>query len=171
MEKEHKYVLGSKMLQINNPRDIDEITFVDKPSWQVRENGKRSIPFVKMIIDGFTKGKNKPNDFFKAMYIYQQSAPFFEDYNYPFKDFNIFDYKEVWIEQLKGYMNYPATEETAIKGDILPKNFYHILYQYHMIQENVHHISDEARINVQKIHDLEMPSSYFYELRELINKL
>jgi hypothetical protein len=40
-----------------------------------------------------------------------------------------------------------------------------------MIKENTHQISDEAKINVQKIHDLEMPSSYFYELRELINSL
>lgn len=168
---EHKYVLGSIMLQMSNPRDVDEITFVDKPSWEARGQGKRSIPFVKMVIDSFINGKNKPNDHFKSMYIYQQSASFFEDENYPFKDFNILEHKAVWIEQLKGYMNYPATEEMATKEDILPKNFYHILYQYNMIVENAHWISDEARVNVQKIHDLEMPSSYFYELRELINNL
>jgi hypothetical protein len=40
-----------------------------------------------------------------------------------------------------------------------------------MIKENTHQISDEAKINVQKIHDLEMPSSYFYELKDLINSL
>lgn len=168
---ELKYVLGSQMLLMNNPRDVDEITFVDEPSWKVRENHKRSIPFVKKIIDSFTEGKNKPNDFFKTMYIYQQSASFFEDENYPFNDFNILEHKEVWIEQLKGYMNHTSTEENAIKENILPKNFYHILYQYNMIVENAHWISDEARVNVQKIHDLEMPSSYFYELKELINNL
>lgn len=168
---EHKCILGSKMLQIKNPRDVDEITFVDKPSWQVRERGTRSIPFMKIIIDSFVKGKNKPSDHFKSMYIYQQSAEFFDDENYPFGDFNILEHKDVWIEQLRGYMNLASTEEMAMKEDILPKNFYHILYQYNMIVENVHLISDEARVNVQRIHDLEMPSSYFYELRELINKL
>ena len=40
-----------------------------------------------------------------------------------------------------------------------------------MIMENAHWISNEAKANVQKIHDLEMPSSYFYELRDLINNL
>lgn len=168
---ENKYVLGSKMLRMNNPRDTDEVTFVDKPSWQVRERGKISIPFVKMVIDSFTDGKNKPSDHYKSFYIYQLSAPFIEDENYPFKDFNILEHKDVWVKQLKGYMNHPATEEMAMKEDILPKNFYHILYQYNMIVENAHWISDEARENVQKIHDLEMPSSYFYELRELINSL
>lgn len=168
---EIKYVLGSKMLRMNNPRDVDEITFVDEPSWKVREHGKRSIPFVKMIIDSFTKGENNPTDFFKSLYIYQHSAPFIEDENYPFGDFNILEHKDVWVEQLRGHMNLTSTEEMATKKDILPKNFYHILYQYNMIVENAHWISDEARVNVQKIHDLEMPSSYFYELRELINNL
>lgn len=168
---EHKYVFGSKMLLINNPRDIDELVFVDKPSWMVREKGCRSIPFYKGLIDRFCRGKNMPSDAFKSLYIYQLSAPFIEDENYPFKDFNILEHKDVWVKQLKGYMNHPATEEMAMKGDILPKNFYHILYQYNMIVENAHWISDEARANVQKIHDLEMPSSYFYELRELINSL
>ena len=168
---EYKFVLGSKMLRMNNPRDIDEVTFVDKPSWQVRERGKISIPFFRMIMDSFICGENEADDHYKASYIYQLSAPFIEDENYPFKDFNILEHKDVWVEQLRGYMNHPATEEMAMKGDVLPKTFYHILYQYNMIVENVHLISDEARVNVQKIHDLEMPSSYFYELRELINNL
>mgnify|MGYP006988383097 CR=1 FL=1 len=68
-------------------------------------------------------------------------------------------------------MNAEKTEEWAFKTNILPKQFYHILYQYYMIIENTHWISDSAKVDVQKIHDLEMPSSYFYELRDLINSL
>ena len=40
-----------------------------------------------------------------------------------------------------------------------------------MIKENTHWISEEAKAEVQKIHDLEVSSSYFYELRDLINSL
>jgi hypothetical protein len=40
-----------------------------------------------------------------------------------------------------------------------------------MVLENAHFISDEAKVDVQKIHDLEMPSNYFYELRDKINRL
>jgi hypothetical protein len=40
-----------------------------------------------------------------------------------------------------------------------------------MIKENTHWISEPAKELVQKIHDLEMPSSYFYELKDLINSL
>jgi hypothetical protein len=54
---------------------------------------------------------------------------------------------------------------------MLPKQFYQLLYQYYMIKENTHWISEEAKAEVQKIHDLEMPSSYFEELRALINSL
>lgn len=167
----YKYVLGSKLLKLANSRDTDEITFVDKPSWEVRESGKRSIPFLKKIIDSFINGKNTIKDPFKSLHLYQQSALFFEDANYPFKDFNILEHKRVWIDQLKGYINYASTEERALKNETLPKNFYHILYQYYMITENVHFISESAKAEVQKIHDLEMPSSYFYELRDLINTL
>ena len=167
----YKYVLGSALLHLNNSRDVDEITFIDKPSWEVREQGCRSIPFIKKLIKSFIEGKNKPTDHFKSLSIYQQSAPFFEDKSYPFNDFNILDHKAVWIDQLKRYANDSSVEEKAIAGEVLPKNFYHLLYQYYMIVENTHWISNEAKVNVQKIHDLEMPSSYFYELRDLINSL
>ena len=40
-----------------------------------------------------------------------------------------------------------------------------------MITEGVHFISEAAMVDVQKIHDLEMPSSYFYTIRDLINGL
>jgi hypothetical protein len=40
-----------------------------------------------------------------------------------------------------------------------------------MISRNTHWISGLEKAVVQKIHDLEMPSSYFYELKELINTL
>lgn len=168
---EHKYILGSKMLQMANPRDVDEVTFVDKKSWEVRESNKRSISFTKKIIDSFINGNNTTKDPFKSLYLYQQSVGFFTDEAYPFKDFNILDHKQVWGTQLKRYMNHDTTEARALKNELLDKTFYHILYQYYMIKENVHWISDEAKAQVQKIHDLEMPSSYFYELRDLINSL
>ena len=75
------------------------------------------------------------------------------------------------MQWLKAFINSPAAEKLAKKNEILSKPFYHILYQYYMIIENAHWISDEAKANVQKIHDLEVPSSYFYELRDLINNL
>jgi hypothetical protein len=81
------------------------------------------------------------------------------------------EHKEVWIKWLKAYMNDANVEQKTMGGTTLPKTFYHILYQYHMIQENTHFISDEEKVDVQKIHDFEMPSNYFYTLRNLINNL
>lgn len=166
-----KYLFGSKMLKLENNRDEDWLTFTTDNAKTARENGYKSIPFYQTIINFFVRGKNIKSDPFNALFLYQLSTDFIDDAEYPFKDFNILEYKEVWKEWLKEYVNSENIESWATKADILPKQFYHLLYQYYMITENAHWISDSAKAEVQKIHDLEMPSSYFYELRDLINSL
>ena len=168
---QHKYLFGSKMLKLNNNRDEDWLTFIDESAKVARETKCHSIPFYKALIGCFTRGAYIQQDHYNALYLYQLSAPFINDANYPFNDFNVLEHKDVWVKWLKAYMNAEEIEQKALKNDMLPKTFYHILYQYHMITENVHFISDEAKVDVQKIHDLEMPSSYFYELRDKINSL
>lgn len=168
---ECKYLFGSKMLRLCNCRDEDWLTFVDKRGAEIKTSSERGIPFYTKMLERFMLGKNKADDVFKALYLYQLSAPFIEDDNYPFNFFNILEHKNAWIEQLKGYINLEKTESQATRDDILPKKFYHLLYQYHMINNNVHFISEAAMVDVQKIHDLEMPASYFYEIRNLINGL
>lgn len=171
MNCQYRYLFGSKMLKLDNPRDEDWLTLVNIPRRQPRAKDERRIDFLEFRIKTFVEGKNVPSDADKAWVFYQLSCGFHNDANYPFNNFNILEHKEVWIAHLKNYMNLPETEQNAINKDILPKKFYHILYQYFMITEDVHFISDEAKVNVQKIHDLVMPSSYFYELRDLINSL
>ena len=166
-----KYLFGSKMLKLENAHDEDWLIFVDCKGKEAAAMGCRSIPLYKAVIGHFNKGKNIKRDYHKAVILYQLSVGFINDADYPFKDFNILEHKEVWNKWLKAYINHAETESLATKTDTLPKQFYHLLYQYHMIIENIHFISDEAKVNVQKIHDLEMPSSYFYELRDLINSL
>lgn len=166
-----KYLFGSKMLKLDNNRDEDWLTFTTENAKIANTMGYRSIPFHQTLIDFFVRGKNIKPDPFNAWYLYQLSTGFIDDAKYPFGDFNILEHIKVWKEWLKAYMNGKKVEDWATKTDILPKQFYHILYQYYMITENVHFISDEAKANVQKIHDLEVPSSYFYELRDLINSL
>ena len=136
-----------------------------------KKQGYRSIPFNLTIIKHFIDGNTQADDDYKATALFQLSNGFHSEEDYPFKEFNILNHKEAWANQLKSYMSLPETEFFALKEKLLPKRFYYIEYQYYMIKENVHFISDEAKINVQKIHDLEMPSSYFYELRDLINSL
>lgn len=169
--EQHKILFGSKMLRLENNRDEDWLTFIDEDASTAREQGCKSIPFYKNIIKFFTKDKNIKPDIFSALYLYQLSVGFTDNASYPFSDFNIFEHTKVWKEWLKAYINSAPTEEWAGKNEILPKQFYHILYQYYMITEDTHFISDEAKAKVQKIHDLEVPASYFYELKEMINSL
>ena len=167
-----KYLFGSKMLKLDNPRDEDWITFVDAPLG-ARKMGlqEQRIGFRRSVTQAFIESKTPHNDHYTCWKLYQTSAGFHDDPDYPFSDFNILEHKPVWIMHLKNFMSLGSTEQMALKGATLPKIFYHILYQYHMIVENTHWISDEAKVNVQKIHDLEMPSSYFYELKDQINNL
>lgn len=167
----YKYMLGSKMLKLKNARDEDWVSFVESEGKDITEIGYRSLPCERTILKHFINGKNIKPDHYKAVILYQLSAGFIDDAEYPFKDFNILEHKEVWKQWLKAYINEEKNETWATKTDILPKQFYHLLYQYNMIVEDTHWISDEAKADVQKIHDLEMPSSYFYELRGLINQL
>lgn len=169
--REYKYLVGSKLLKLTNNRDEDWITFVSEKSKVAQKTGKHSISFYQTLVKLFSSGKNIKADPFKALYIYQLSNGFITEEDYPFKDFNVLENKETWASWLKAYINASTTEAWATETDTLPKQFYHPLYQYYMIKENTHWISEEARAKVQKIHDLEMPSSYFEELRALINSL
>ena len=168
---EYKCLFGSKMLKLNNNRDEDWYIFVDKRGRDIKEKGYASISAYTKMINDFILGKGIGRESFKVFFLYQLSSPFINEENYPFNFFNILKYKSVWTEYLKAFINLEKAENLSQKADVLPKQFYHILYQYYMITENVHFISDEAKAQVQRIHDYEMPSSYFYELRDLINSL
>lgn len=165
-------LFGSKLLRLANCRDEDWKTYINLRPSEITDQNIQSIPFNNNIINNFATGRNAVVDHFKACTLYQMSSNFHENIlDYPFVHFNIFNYKTTWITQLKNYINSDEAVSRAIQSDMLPKQFYHLLYQYYMIKEDTHWISDEAKAKVQKIHDLEMPSSYFEELRSLINSL
>ena len=166
-----RYLFGSKILGLDNCHDEDWYAFFDTKSSNLENKNDLSIPLYNAIIGNFIKGKNMPADHLKATFLYQYSTGFHSEEDYLFNYFNILEHKSVWIDCLKSYINSEKAEQYAFSGNVLPKRFYHFLYQYYMIIENTHLISDKTKVNVQKIHDLEMPSSYFYELRDLINNL
>ena len=163
-----KILFGSKMLKLNNPRDEDWKEYKDNPIKGIDP----CIEVEKKFVKSFVEGRNLKQDVFKARTLYQMSCGFHEHVpDYPFAEFNILSHRRVWIAHLKQYLNLPELEQKAISENKLYKRFYHFAYQYYMIKENTHWISEEGLAIVQKIHDLEMPSSYFYELRDLINSL
>lgn len=166
-----KFLLGSAMLGLKNNRDEDWVEFVDKMGKEINIQGQRSIPYNQFSIKYFISGEHLKANEYNAIYLYQLSNGFMHGEDYPFESFNILDHKEIWVKWLQHYLNSDKIEQMAIKKDVLPKHFYHILYQYYMIKENMHWISEESKEEVQKIHDLDIPSTYFYTLKELINSL
>ena len=167
----YTYLVGSKMLGLQNCHDEDWLTFIDEKSSIARESGCHSISFYKNIIRQFKEGQIIHFDYFKALFIYQLSSGFFDDEGYIFKDFNILEHQVVWKKWLKAYVNSEAISNRILKDSRIQKWCYHLLYQYYMIKENTHRLSEEAMSEVQKIHDLERPSSSFEELKALINSL
>lgn len=145
------------MLKLKNCKDIDYIP-----------NSK--IPSITAILNEYTQGNNHPLDAYKTLYLYQLSNGFHNEESYDFKDFNIFNYKTIWIQQLQNHFAILNLQQIA-QLQVLPKFFYHYLYQYYMIIENTHYISNGAKEPVQKIHDLQMPGEYVYELSNLIYSL
>jgi hypothetical protein len=158
------------MLKLDNCSDEDWVVFVDDSRPYVGKIATRSYPFYSRLVDNFKKGRNADGDPYKALFLYQMSKGFHEDSEYPF-DFDILQYKDIWAKCLKTYINKPEVEQSALKSGSLPKKFYHLLYQFVMITENTHFISDREKAIVQKIHDHQMPSDYFYVLKNLINDL
>ena len=168
---QYKYLFGSKLLRLKNCRDEDWVTFSELRPRKAMEIKCRSIPAQTFLINDFIKGDVRHPDVFKANYIFEMSVGFHDEDDYPFKSFNILEHRDAWIKNLKALINSEEFEREMTLGETLRKPCYKMLYQYYMISENEHFISDKARVNVQKIHDYEMPSSFFYELRELINSL
>ena len=155
-----KYLVGSQMLKLANFRDSDLI-----------ELGDYSKAFIVKALPNFIAKNICPGDAFFGRHLFQYSNEFHIGHKeYPYKDFNIFDYKETWISCLKSYIAFLDLNLNK-NTTHLPKHLWNALYQYYMIKENTHWISEEAKAEVQKIHDLEMPTSYFEELKALINSL
>ena len=164
-----KYLVGSKMLKLDNCRDTDYMYI--KEENEVSDEKGRTVRFQNFIIESFIRTKDIKSDPCKSWLLYQVTTGFHEEDDYPFK-FDIRDYKDQWIKHLQAYLNDADVERRYTeRGEILPKEMYHFEYQYHMILENKLWLDGEAKDVVQKIHDLEMPVSYFYELRDKINAL
>lgn len=164
-------LFGSQLLKLDNCRDEDWCEYADvAQTAEVSSNSPRSIQATKDFLENFKRGAVPAGDNYSTLMVYQFSDYWHKE-EYPFAGFNIFEHQKEWIRHLKGFMNDENIERNALKKEKLQKEFYHIVYQYYMIKEQQFDISKEGRLLVQKIHDLEMPSLFFYELKKQINQL
>lgn len=157
-----KYLIGSKLLLLDNCRDEDWITLSE---------GSKKLRIHEKMIENFMKGKNYPGDSYKGRVLYQLSNGFYADSaEAPFPHFNILEHKENWIQCIKSRFAFYDID-TIAQLEILPKYFYHFIYQYYMIKENTHYISEEGKSIVQKVHDLEKPGYFIYIINDMIKEL
>lgn len=170
MPVNYTILIGSKCLKIPNARDVDTLT-VNLISTRSNPGEYIAKKHLDENISMFCKCTADTYNPFSACVLYMLSNGFHEsELNYPFRYFNLLNHPDAILHSIQTYLNNYNVVELE-KNSYLPKQFYHIVYQYYMILENTHWISDEGREIVQKIHDFQMPASYFYELKDLVNNL
>lgn len=175
MQEPKLFLVGSRLLRMDNCGDTDYCYFskIRLP----KEYKVHKIPMVAKLMQNFPKylkyrnAKGSTSTMSVSNYYYQYSKCFHPEEDWPIT-WDIRDYKEDWIKMLKNHINSEEAITQYIKGKtFIDKKFYNIAYQYFMIRDNTVYLEGESKQIVQKIHDRQMPISYFYEMRELINAL
>ena len=93
-----------------------------------------------------------------------------EDYIAGLIDINPFDYKDIWIEQLKKIDFYHSYWFNFHRR--LPfKRVYHIVYNLEALKENTLNISEEAMARVKKFHDRNVSLEDYESIIEEIQAL
>lgn len=169
----NSYIVGSKMLGLENCHDVDRIYFGDASPNSMGEDHIviANVALIKSILLKFDDPNRFSEDFNRpiCVHYFQLSKCFHPEDDYPI-DYDIRDHKDGWKQILKNHITHEEAEKYYILSDsgICRKNLYNIAYQYYMLLDDVVWVTGEHLEIIQKIHDLQMPAEYFYKLREQI---
>ena len=166
------YLVGSRLLMLDNCRDTDYIYFdgIKQSSGNNCCYIKMNLPHVELILSQMGNPAKTLRSFnFPVCNYYYQFSSCFQPDDFPIK-WDIRDNKEAWKTLLKQHISNQKAVDKYINPSegLCKKPLYNIAYQYFMIVDDAVWLSGEHKQIVQKIHDLEMPSDYFYELKEKI---
>lgn len=158
------YLIGSKLLGINNNKDIDILEIVDGKNIYKREYSN-NVDKLLISEDRILKTlkfqcldwKEQAYQMFNYQYDQTLRKHFGHD-DFPIK-YNILDYKE----ELITFLNYIKTNKlwnynTKIHGknNTIFKGLYHIAYNKFILLNNSPILTEEQQEFVQRIHDKEV---------------
>lgn len=156
------YYVGSTILKLENVGDIDVVSFTDstyEPIDVIKGKSNYHVLHVSCAqrkhAYKYLYKKSKFMSEQMALYLYQYSNELHPESNV--RLFSLLECKEQWKEALFCFVKtLPELTESTI-----PKKYYNIVYQYYIIQNNSFNLREEQMENVQKIHDSEMPTSFW----------
>lgn len=170
-----KFLVGSKLLNLDNSRDIDYVVIADKDEW-----GLHKSPFdyhvwsEQDMLDVF--------DFNTQNADYKKLKKLLVAYQY---DYRIIQQDFPWHfdillirEKVKNFLKFVvATQEcnfsrhVCMKRKNCSKLIYHFAYNLFILQNNSVYLTPEQKEIIQKIHDCQMPIEYLDELERMLNEL
>lgn len=172
--KNKKYIVGSKLLNLNNIKDIDYLEFDKNVEYErAYQYGIDTVKVSKKELKKVLKFKvDLQKYYWRLIFNYQLDKRIIEK-DFPIK-YNLLKYKKQLIELLnfivdKKLMNFNA--RVTIDEKHCSKVVYHVAYNLFILKNNEVKLTDEQLEIIQKIHDGKMPIEYLDELKKLLIKI
>lgn len=169
-----KYLIGSKLLNLKNPKDTDYL-ILSNHSEKLIQNGEEYFIRDRKIFDKILFFQEDPtltklSNYTLMLSNYQMDYRIIKQ-NFPIH-YNILEHKKELIHFLdfiiiKKKFNFSYD----FKQDVVHKRLYHFAYNLFILQNNNVELTKEQFNIVQKIHDGEMPISYLDEMKSLLEEI
>lgn len=175
---EKKYLIGSKLLGLQNNKDLDYLVIVDdddeRAGTRYSDNGE-DVFYISKSVQDKTMSFALPFDQNTARRYIKSYAL---DADIIGQDFpliyHILDKRGKYIELLNYIVDNRACNfihTDKFNGGNCSKLIYHVAYLTFIIENNSVDLTDEQKAIVQQIHDLKMPYTYLQTLEDKIRSL
>lgn len=165
------YLIGSKLLNIKNTKDIDYIEIIDGENIYRKEN-KDGVDIFYSTLDLINKHLNFESEdsynlaFQMFNYQYDTNLRAYFGYNdLPFK-YNILDYKkelEAFLQHIKDNKLFNYNTEIVGKNNHISKQIFHIAYNKFILENNSTILTPKQQEIIQRIHDKDMTWDEYIE--------
>ena len=180
-----RYLLGSKILKLDNSRDHDYIVVSEGEEYRREwlENGEDILYIGEITLKNKLEFKdidslisnNTPSNrqlLNRMLYNYQYDKDIMpEEFCITY---TLLDYREELTKLLKHIKEkklFNFNKRIKINNQFCSKIVYHIAYNIFILQNNSPILTQEQKEIIQKIHDFKMPVEYVDVLNEMIDNL
>jgi hypothetical protein len=169
-----KYLIGSKLLGLNNNKDSDFLILSKEHDYKrVWENDEdvvyRSVEHInKFLTYDVDVQRHHPLLLFNYQLDHSIIGQDFPVY------FNILEHKDKVKELLHCVVDnrlYNFNKRITLNKLYCCKNLYHFAYNLFILMNNSTQLTEEQKEIIQKIHDGLMPISYIDEMKTMLNNL
>lgn len=164
-----KYKIGSRILHLDNCKDIDYIVLSDEfPDYTRKKIDGEDILYLHQ--DTLSSRLTfKKYDLYNTLFNYQYDRDIIGQ-EFPI-EYHILDYRQELIKYLKDVVKrklFNFNKQITLNKLYCSKRIYHIAYNIFILQNNSPIITEEQKAIVQQIHDGLMPIEYLDVLEHML---